>query len=163
MNRIVKAKIPGRRYGYRYILECTYCHIEFSINGTHFREGVGKFCSRSCHIANKNTLNKGEKSNNWKGGKYKTPEGYILIYSPNHPFKNGTGGGYVLEHRLIMEQKIGRYLRKDEIVHHKNETKDDNRIENLMILNTSQHSIHHIPTRMKNLGRDKATGRFVHI
>lgn len=159
MNRIVKAKIPGRRYGYRYILECTYCHKEFSINGTHFKEGVGKFCSRSCHIANKNTLNKGESSNNWKGGEIVTTEGYIRIYTPNHPQNRF---GYVLKHRLIIEAKLGRYLKKHEIVHHKNHNKKDNRIENLIVLSKSKHSIHHYPTNMKNVIRDKFTGRFIH-
>ncbi len=75
--------------------------------------------------------NNGNKSPAWKGGKYKKPEGYILVYKPEHPFCDKDK--YVREHRLIVEQYIGRYLTKKEIVHHINEIRDDNRIENLML------------------------------
>ncbi len=73
---------------------------------------------------------------NWKGGRTTccvkvTGEGYNLIYSPNHPFHNYRR--YVLEHRLVMEKYFGRYLTKNEFVHHINGIKNDNRIENLRI------------------------------
>jgi hypothetical protein len=76
---------------------------------------------------------KGDKAPFWRGGKYKdNHSGYIYIYNPSHPFtKNGR---YVLEHRLVMEKFIGRYLRANEIIHHRNKIKDDNRIENLEII-----------------------------
>ena len=73
----------------------------------------------------------GEKAWNWKGGKVKTDKGYILVMTKNHPFCNSRD--YVPEHRLVMEKYIGRYLTKNEIVHHKNGQKDDNRLENLIL------------------------------
>jgi hypothetical protein len=63
--------------------------------------------------------------------------GYIMILKPDHPF--ATKRGYVMEHRLVMEKHLGRYLTKDEEPHHENEIKDDNRIENLKLVNRSQH------------------------
>lgn len=83
---------------------------------------------------------KGEKSHLWKGGKIKAKSGYIYAYSPDHP--NATKGpkGYIFEHRLVMENKLGRYLIKGEVVHHINGNKTDNRIENLMLF--SSHSKH---------------------
>jgi hypothetical protein len=80
----------------------------------------------------------GKNSYLWKGGKRLTKFGYIEIYVPNHP--NSNANGYVVEHRLIMEKHLGRYLEPYEIVHHKNEIKDDNRLENLQVVTHQEHS-----------------------
>src|SRR4030042_5323208 len=51
--------------------------------------------------------------------------GYTLIYQPEHP--NATNDGYIGEHRLVIEQKVGRYLSIREFVHHISGIKNDNR------------------------------------
>jgi len=79
----------------------------------------------------------GKDSIRWKGGKHKDGKGYVLIYKPKHPY--ATKKHYIMEHRLVMEKKLGRYLTKDEIVHHKNGIKDDNHIENLRLKNIKTH------------------------
>ena len=74
----------------------------------------------------------------WLGGRVKHSEGYILIYQPLHPFV--TSQGYIMEHRLVMEKYLGRYLAKEEEIHHINGIKTDNQIENLMLFkNKSEH------------------------
>lgn len=72
----------------------------------------------------------------WKGGRVINKDGYVGIYSPNHPTFHKTHK-YVLEHRLVMEKHLGRYLTKEEVVHHRNGVKDDNRIENLEVFATN--------------------------
>ena len=74
-------------------------------------------------------------------GKFRTPEGYIQVYNPEHPFCNNRG--YVREHRLVMEAHLKRYLTPKEIVHHINGIRDDNRIENLELMSKGEHSSYH--------------------
>lgn len=56
--------------------------------------------------------------------------GYILTRKKEHPHSQ-KGTGYIFEHIIVMEKKLGRFLMSNENVHHKNGVKDDNRIENL--------------------------------
>lgn len=74
----------------------------------------------------------------WKGGKYIDAEGYVHVLTPKHPFCDASG--YVKEHRLVTEKHLGRYLTRNEYVHHKNGIKNDNRIKNLNIRTTILHT-----------------------
>jgi len=73
--------------------------------------------------------NKGEDSIHWKGKR--TGRDGTLIYLPHHPF---SVEGYILEHRLLMEQHLGHLILPCQFVLHKNKIKDDNRIENLELI-----------------------------
>lgn len=88
---------------------------------------------------------KGRNASNWKGGSFlfkkKAGGNYRYIYTPEHP--NATKDGYVFEHRLVMEEKLGRILSKDELVHHKDGDSLNNKAENLEVVSKSQHVKNH--------------------
>lgn len=79
----------------------------------------------------------GKKNPRWKGGFY-FKDGYKFIYCPEH--QNCNAIGYVREHRLIMEKFIGRTLLKTEVVHHIDKNKSNNKIDNLRLMNKSEHA-----------------------
>lgn len=76
-----------------------------------------------------------ERNGFWRGGKIVDKCGYILVKSPGHPF--ATKAGYVREHRLIAEQKLGRYLTPTEVVHHVDDDPANNAPENLVVYETN--------------------------
>jgi len=83
----------------------------------------------------------GEEATNWKGGRRPVNENYIHVYKPDHPF--ATKQGYVMEHRLVMEEKLGRYLKPGEIVHHIDGNGKNNLPENLEVSSRSVHVHNH--------------------
>lgn len=114
--------------------KCLICDKEFTVpRWDHERR---RTCSMKCRGLYMSQRKSGENSHWWKGGR-RIIKGYVYLKSYKHPNRNINN--YVAEHRLIMEKYIGRYLVKNEQVHHKNGIKDDNRIENLEIVLNKAH------------------------
>lgn len=67
---------------------------------------------------------------------------YVYALVPEHP--SATKKGYVLLHRIVVENNLGRLLNNNEVVHHKNQNKFDNRIENLEVFSLSEHTRLHM-------------------
>ena len=93
-----------------------------------------------------------EKSSRWNGGEKKRKDRYILVIAPDdHPYpadikKSGTK--YILEHRYVMEQHIGRYIAPEEVVHHLDGNPANNSIENLQLFSSkSEHMLKAHPRR----------------
>ena len=113
--------------------------------------GSSKFCSRTCYwtTVSANIKKRGGYPNPNKGkgkGWLHKATGYIVTVHPQT-------GKKILQHRYIMECYIGRPLKKHEIVHHKNEKKTDNRIENLQLLSDVDHRKIHCEARDMGLVR----------
>lgn len=83
------------------------------------------------------------KNNSWKGGEIVDVCGYIRVRED---------GKYKLKHRKVMENMIGRELKRSEVVHHWNEVRSDNREENLCLFRTnSPHTRLHDFARRHNM------------
>lgn len=138
-NQINKGRISKRKNG-KYI-NCIICNKKFYVCKIRLN---AKFCSIRCMGINKigKPINVGPNNGNYKGDKHISYHGYVFVSKRDHPFCDING--YVKEHRLIIENHIGRYLNPKEIVHHINGIRNDNRIENLKLFkNQSEHMRNH--------------------
>lgn len=117
------------------------------------------------HIKALGISQKGKKTSNetkekisnakFKGGighKKKRADGYVAVYFPEHPKANKDG--YIMEHDLVMECFIGRHLSNDEVVHHKNHKRDDNRLSNLQLMTFKEHAALHMKERQDKRRND---------
>ncbi len=123
----------GRKRGFKLWVICPHCQ-----EGRWVREdsashpGFTGFCNK-CHA--KYTTGQMSEHSYWKGGRTIKNDYVYIRLAPSDPFyPMAKTSGYVREHRLIMARHLGRLLHRDEVVHHINNNKLDNRIENLELI-----------------------------
>lgn len=115
--------------------ECPHCGATFKPVSS-----SKQFCSKKCRYEAATT----------NGHRYVAGNGYVYIKLHDHP-EAKSGRGYVLEHRVVAELKIGRRLRRGEAVHHLNRIRTDNRPENLEVVESnSAHQKLHRGTKRLN-------------
>lgn len=99
-------------------------------------------------------LKSGPNSPTWKGGSYISSDGYKMIRTKTGRLEKECGWNqYSKEHRIIAEKQLGRTLFKEEIVHHINGDKLDNKQDNLSVLkNNKEHKALH--AQLQNIAFD---------
>lgn len=110
---------------------CNICEKVFKVNlGAFAGSHVWKYCSLECRYKAQAIAARKK-----DGQRYKNPHGYIEVFCYDHPSHKEKKAKpitrRVMEHRLVMEEMLNRYLEPWEFVHHKNGIPDDNRPENL--------------------------------
>lgn len=113
---------------------CPVCGTSFVVRPS---ETFIQTCSRDCQVKARTKRATGRMHNGRPV--LMTSDGYLSVYEPDHPSAN-RHSGRVLEHRLIVEQQIGRYLTRDETINHIDHVRSNNAPENLEILSPSDHS-----------------------
>jgi hypothetical protein len=87
----------------------------------------------------------GPKHPNWGGGKRIDKNGYVRVWTGDGPYD-----GYAYEHRVVMERHLGRKLKRTEHLHHRNDDRQDNRIENLELVSPAHHNSIHKPEQQRS-------------
>lgn len=127
---------------------CQVCGSEYKVKPSHAhkRKTCGKDCGKALRSRRMSGSGNhqfgvtGYKNSSWKGGRRISNCGYVLIYAPDRSTRSDN---YALEHRIVMEDFLGRRLLDSEIVHHINGNKTDNRITNLELMSLADHTREH--------------------
>ena len=147
-------------------LTCANCGQPFETFPSHINRR--KYCSPACKHSHEDFLRglsergRGEKNAVWRGGRTMRQDGYVYALAAGHPYARPNG--YVLEHRLVMEAwlqenepgspflitlGLKRYLSPEIDVHHKDENRANNAIENLMCMTPADHKRYHETQKRK--------------
>ena len=115
-------------------ITCIICGAHRYFRPSYLSRMSGKLCSYRCWTK----INHGKTAAAWKGGRILRSSGYWNVR---------IGKRYVMEHRLVMEQLLGRKLRKNEVVHHRDHNRLNNHTSNLQLMTKSSHMRYHARTR----------------
>lgn len=165
------ANKAGKKKKEHISLDCRVCGKTIEVPPNRFQNGRRRYCSNPCrwrgrppqkrlgirHTDESRALMSmkakkryvREEASQWKGGRY-TAKGYVHVLIATLPEASqkmaremAPKKNYIQEHRIIMAMHLGRPITKDEVVHHINGVKTDNRPENLEALRRGDHTIHH--------------------
>lgn len=148
-------------------LVCPACQAVFEVPASHAMRR--RYCSEACKHGHAEYLSalaqrvRGEANPAWKGGVVMHSQGYLCELAPDHPFASN---GYVLQHRLVMERHLratdpgsrflvrlgdNLYLSPEFEVHHTDESKTNNAIDNLECLTPAEHRAIHNDARKNTI------------
>jgi hypothetical protein len=115
-------------------VSCTVCGKKILRHRSNVKRQTRFCCSSECKKILLSTKDGTIKSKRGSG------KGCLMIHCENHP---NAHKGFVPLHRIIVEEKLGRYLEKTELVHHIDCDNQNNMFSNFDVLTQSKHSIAH--------------------
>jgi len=118
-------------------LTCDGCGAKFKR-----QPSLHKYDHQYCSVACASVSRMGANNSNWGGGTRRRGK-YMQVKSPDHPLRGRDG--YVYLHRLIVEDALNRYLWPWELVHHVDWDKENNAIDNLVVVTRTEHNVIHHP------------------
>ena len=111
--------------------QCAFCGKEMNKRKWELNGSVNNFCNKECYYEYiRENPKTGEYHPNWNGGVY-MQDGYKSLKQED--------GSYKFEHRIVMEEYLGRELSSDEIIHHIDGNRSNNDISNLQLLSRTEH------------------------
>lgn len=140
-NRLWQTKTPT-------VTPCAWCGAEMALKPSQTHR---QFCSQRCAADSKIKRPTGRLYNGRPV--LMNAQGYLTVYEPTHP--SAGQNGRVMEHRLVMEKMLHRYLRTDEHVDHIDQDKTNNRLDNLQVLSPDAHS------RKTNADKERARAKLL--
>ncbi|HUU57262.1 MAG TPA: HNH endonuclease [bacterium] len=137
VKRVPTRSSDGRAY---WRVRCSSCGREYEVRSDNLRRGAV-----TCRCQGPTCLKPRKVAPGEFGARYINGDGYVRLYAPWHPSANAQG--WLLEHRYVMEQIIGRPLRPEEVVHHNDRDRVNNAPENLTLYeNEAAHAAFHAQT-----------------
>lgn len=129
---------------------CDRCREPIYRRPFNLQRQVGKFCSRACRNRayprkgfGLTTPLRGAENPAWKGGvTYRHRRGNYVqvkyVRAPEWAKPMARKDGYLMEHRLVMAQMVGRLLARTEVVHHRDHAPLNNVRDNLELWPTNR-------------------------
>lgn len=127
---------------------CLHCGAEMTLKPS---QSARQFCSKACEATAKIKRPTGREHNGRPV--LVNAQGYLTVYEPTHPAAGRNGR--VLEHRLVMESVLGRYLTTEEHVDHIDQDKTNNDPSNLQVMSPMAHS------QKTNADKERARARLL--